>query len=159
MTWPLPQPSAALATDVTAQTTRHADDHNKLAALLAVLTPGPWQYVNVAGGAAPAFNSPWANYGGVYQPLRFRREGGDICRIEGIVGGNATTGTSVFTLPLGFRPANNGRMYSQVDTGTGNPGRLDLAAAGTVTLSYLTGSGAVSFAPIYITFVIDPTTL
>jgi hypothetical protein len=148
-----------LATDVTVQTTRHADDHNKLAALLAVLTPGAWQYVNPSGGGAPAFLAPWGNYGAPFQTVRFRREGGDICRIEGVAGGNAANGSVVFTLPLGFRPAASIRLYSQVDTGTGNPGRMDITAAGAITLTYLSGSGNISFAPIFCTFVIDPATL
>lgn len=159
MAWPPVQPSAVVATDVTAQTTRHPDDHNKIAALLALLTPGAWQNVNASGGAAPAFVAPWANYGSVWQSARFRREGGDICRMEGMVGGGAQ-GATVFTLPIGFRPAQNLRFNVRVDNAGGTTyGALDIASTGVVLCVYVTGSGAFNALPLNVTWVIDPAQL
>jgi hypothetical protein len=161
MAWPPVQPSAAVATDVTAQTTRHADDHNKLASIMALLTPGAWNYVNASGGAAPAFTSPWANFGGTYQTARFRREGGDICRFEACIAGG-TSGTTIFTLPVGFRPASAIRFPMTADaTPAGSPARLDISQAtpGVVALTLLSGSGTISFVSLFVTFSIDPASL
>ena len=159
MPWPPSSlPSLVVSTDTTPQRTQHAADHNALAVIANGVLATAWTYVNPSGGAAPAFNSPWANFGSGYQVLRFRKELGDVCRIEGAVGGG-TTGSVVFTLPLGFRPAASIRFYSQVDSSAGNPGRMDITNTGTVTLTYLSGSGNVSYAPMFCTFVIDPASL
>jgi len=159
MPWPLTQPSAVLATDVTAQTTRHAADHNSIAALLVALTPGPWQFVTPAGGVAPTFNAGWSNLGQGWQQARFRREGGDICRMEGLVLSTGAPG-GIFTLPLGFRPPQNMR-FNQIWDGSGGSGhcRLDVNSAGAVSISAITGSGNVSAVSIACSFAIDPATL
>lgn len=160
MAWPPTQPSAVLATDVTAQTTRHPDDHNKIAALLALLTPGTWVNISASGGAAPAFNSPWANYGGVFSPARFRREAGDVCRMQGLVQGGAI-GASIFTLPIGFRPVTYARSFQQVQATTAPSfiGYVDVTPAGTVLPTVTAGSGVLVAVNLDMTFVIDPAQL
>src|SRR6516165_1049741 len=130
MPWPpYPAPSSTAVTDLTVQRTQHAQDHNALAAFVNGMVAGPWQYVNPSGRAAPAFNSPWANYnaaGAGWQVLRFRKELGDICRIEGMVAGGAT-GNAVFTLPMGFRPPQIVRFINEMTGGVTGPGRIDIS--------------------------------
>jgi hypothetical protein len=151
-----------LATDVTAQTTRHADDHNKTAALLAVLTPGPWINVNPVGGNLPAFATGWYNFGGGWQLARIRREGGDICRIEGFVAG---VPGSILTVPIGYRPAQNMRWVGGADTSAGSPAaafcRLDILSTGVMQMSLWAGggSGNVAAMSINMTYAIDPSQL
>lgn len=53
---------------------------------------------------SPTLNSPWTNYGGGWQPARYNRDAMGTVFVEGLVAGG--TGT-VFTLPVGFRPAQN----------------------------------------------------
>jgi hypothetical protein len=57
-----------------------------------------------SGWVSPSLNSPWTNYGGGWQPARYMKDAAGTVFIEGLVAGG--TGT-VFTLPVGFRPAQN----------------------------------------------------
>lgn len=56
----------------------------------------PWVKVSPIGGG-------WANLGGNYSELAYTTEGNDL-RIRGTISGG-TSGTTLFTLPLQFRPA------------------------------------------------------
>lgn len=157
---PASLPSLVDVTDLTVMATRHPGDHNALAEWLAVLAPSAWTYVNIAGGAAPAFNSPWVNYQQGWQLLRFRREGGDVCRIEGLVGGG-NSGSTIFTLPLGFRPALSVRFggVASMTSGGGFATNLDVNPNGTVTISSWGGTNPVAAGTVNCAFVIDPTSL
>jgi len=88
------------------QAAREEDLATRIAALerrLAGLTPERWHYVGAAG--EPAFVNGWTNYGSGHTRLRFRREGWDVVRIEGIIGNpGMTNGAHVFVLPVGYRP-------------------------------------------------------
>lgn len=55
------------------------------------------------GWKAPSYVNSWVNYGGGFQDGRYRKEPGNVVRLEGLVkSGSATT---IFTLPAGYRPA------------------------------------------------------
>jgi hypothetical protein len=59
--------------------------------------PIPW--INVT-----TFLNSWVNYGGADQVARYRRIG-DMVYVEGVVRAGPTNGwTTVFNLPIGFRP-------------------------------------------------------
>lgn len=159
MAWPPPLPSQILATDVTTQTTRHADDHNRIAAITAVVVPATWQYVNPSGGAATAFVSPWVNYGAGLQVARFRREAGDTCRLEGFVAGGAN-GSTIFNLPLGFRPPAMVRFASCTDASVIGVAQLDIYPTGVVTFHFITAmTGNVAAMSLCCSWVIDPASL
>ncbi len=67
----------------------------------------------VGGTNEPAFANSWVNFGGVYAPARFRRDINGWVTVEGLVK-SGTVGTTVFTLPAGYRPATNCNIYQPV---------------------------------------------
>ncbi|MGW0780307.1 hypothetical protein [Streptomyces sp. NPDC002913] len=97
------------------------------------------------GWQTPTFTSPWANYAGAnYRQPRFRRVGQEVI-IEGLAGtgGTSVTGTStVFTLPVGYRP-DDGYAFPSI-TSTGASRQLNIFATGLVQFTSLP-AGAVSY--------------
>jgi hypothetical protein len=57
---------------------------------------------SVGNSGEPAFTNGWVNYGG-YPALQFRKDPFGKVQLRGAVK-NGTLGTSIFTLPLGYRP-------------------------------------------------------
>lgn len=70
-----------------------ADGDNAIQALATALDGTPWAAVSL-------FANGWTNYGGGYQPARYRKQNGELW-LQGVVkpGG---IGTNAFTLPAGF---------------------------------------------------------
>jgi len=169
MPWPPTQlPSLVVATDTSPQRTQHAADHNSLAVIANGVLATAWVNVNPIGGAAPAFVNSFANYspaqGAGWQQLRFRKELGDICRMEGLVQGGAS-GATIFTLPLGYRPAANRRFPITGSTTAGSPtyawGYLDVQSVGIVYATMVAGGGSGNWTAIdlWASWVIDPASL
>ena len=168
MPWPPTSlPSSTPVTDATTQRTQHASDHNALAVIANGVLATAWVLVTPTGGAAPAFVSPWVNYspgiGSGWQVLRFRKELGDICRMEGFIASGPGNGTAVFTLPLGYRPAQVVRFAQPCTAATGGGGMayVDASPSGAVNFGYLLSSlsGTVSWASMNVSWVIDPASL
>lgn len=64
-----------------------------------------WQFVGTGAGTIAPFQNGWSNQGGGSTALRCRLIGLQRLMIEGdIVGGTAST---IFTLPVGYRPVTN----------------------------------------------------
>lgn len=119
------------------------------------------------GWTAVTFQNSWANYGGAFQTAQYRRVG-DIVELRGLVR-NGTAGTSIFTLPAGFRPPAT-QIFAAVHdvpvtwaTGAASAGtahthsqarptaaamRIDVAADGTVTHYSTQGTGYVDLSQI-----------
>ncbi len=54
---------------------------------------------------APSLLNGWVNYGGVYQDAGYYKDPLGMVHLRGLVkDGTATAGTTLFTLPVGFRP-------------------------------------------------------
>jgi hypothetical protein len=99
-----------------------------------------WHYVGTGGEVA--FQNSWVNRGGATRTTRFRLEG-DVVRLEGGVK-TGTAGTTIFTLPAGFRPAfdvvtpvrvNDATellAYLNIPGGTGNVSVFPSGAAGAI---------------------------
>ena len=64
-------------------------------ALVNLLLPTPWV-------AIATLNGTWVNYGGGYQAVQYRKVYDEV-QGRGLIK-SGTTGTSVYTLPVGFRP-------------------------------------------------------
>ena len=103
------------------------------------------------GWRTPTLAGAWANVGGS-QSARYRRKNG-LVQIEGLVAGGAT-GSTIFTLPAGFRPsapsyylvmANNGAAQLRVQS-DGTVSHIAWVAGGTNALLSL--SDISSFAGI-----------
>jgi hypothetical protein len=68
----------------------------------ASVTMEPWHNVGAAG--EPAFATGWANYGGSFQTVGFRKDPLGIVRLRGLANMAAGGTTLIFTLPVGYRP-------------------------------------------------------
>jgi hypothetical protein len=56
----------------------------------------------------PTLTAPWANYGGGWPSARYRKTIDGLLLLQGMVSGG-TSGSLIFTLPVGYRPE-----YSQL---------------------------------------------
>lgn len=90
----------------------------------------------VTGWTAATLAGSWTNYGSGYVPARFKKVGTMV-----FVQGTTTGGTgTLFTLPVGYRPATN---LNVVSSGNGAFATILIASTGVVSLS--TGTSALSF--------------
>lgn len=67
-----------------------------------------------------AFNAPgllnsWANFGGAYNPAGYYKDKQGIVHLRGLLA-SGIIGSSAFTLPVGYRPANT-EMFPTVSNG------------------------------------------
>jgi hypothetical protein len=164
MPWPPSSlPSATVVTDATSQRGQHASDHNALATLANGMLATSWILINPQGGAAPAFINSWANYGAGWVLARFRKELGDVCRMEGFVANGPLTASGTFVLPLGYRPALVLRYIVPItaSTGGGGAGYMDINTNGQVNIGPLSSglSGTCTWAGIQASWAIDPSSL
>lgn len=83
----------------------------------------------VGDSGEPAFQNSWVNFDtSTFRGARFWKDPMGIVHIEGLVK-SGTVGTTIFTLPAGYRPG-NGLMFPSI-TNSG-VGRVDVAATGNV---------------------------
>ena len=60
----------------------------------------------------------WQDFGGLWVPARYRLDEDGMIHVQGMIrNGTATPGTTVFTLPVGFRPDWDYPMFGQSSTG------------------------------------------
>jgi hypothetical protein len=59
------------------------------------------------GWTAPALTAGWSNYSGSFASVGYRRFRG-VTYLRGLIKRTTGTATTLFTLPAGFRPAQNG---------------------------------------------------
>lgn len=94
----------------------------------------PEGWIAVLGGIG--FSGAWGNVGGGAQTARYRKRGTDV-EIEGAVAGGADGGT-VFTLPVGYRPAATQGFAVMTNVGVAN---ATIANTGGLTLTQRVGTG------------------
>lgn len=118
----------------------------------------PWHYVGDATtGLGTSFGTGWANRGAPWANLAFRKIASS--RIE-IVGGITvgTAGTTVFTLPTGYRPISQQSInYFVVAGNTGNITNeplLNVASTGVVSQNGISTPSATA-AWVHDTFSLD----
>lgn len=110
-------------------------------------TWGAWSVV--AGGdtgwLTPAFAATWSNLGGAWPPLGYRKLNG-VVYLRGMVkttadlpAGNlgAHANRVIFTLPVGYRPANS--MHVPATNSTNNFARINVESDGQVALNWSVG--------------------
>lgn len=88
--------------------------------------------------------SGWGNYSVSWQSLQIRKIG-DIVYIRGMVYRASGTGTTILTLPVGYRPPIQNMFTSMTDTGAG---RTDIQASGNIVAV----TGGVGFREINLCF-------
>lgn len=107
-----------------------------------------------SGWVALTLGSSWQNYGGAETVAAYRRMADGTVRLRGSIK-SGTTGTAIFTLPAGFRPAVSSR---EVFMAIGGPGvcEIDVGSDGVVKVAQYIASGSNSFVSLAgITFTTD----
>lgn len=81
---------------------------------------------------APTLLNSWVNYGGGYNNAGYFKDSLGIVHLRGLIkDGTATGGTTLFTLPVGYRPAARELFNAQSN---GALGRIDVTTVGTVSI-------------------------
>lgn len=90
------------------------------------------------GWTAPTLGTAWVNYGGAapnqHQDAGYRKLLNGTVEIRGMV--KSGTVSTIFTLPVGFRPLKNETFIQLSNTGSA---RVEIFANGNVVVTYLTG--------------------
>jgi len=81
----------------------------------------------------PAFMNSWTNYDTTYNPAGYFKDSLGIVHLRGLVK-NGTNNTTIFTLPVGYRPSNRELQAVQTNLDTNTIGRVDILADGQVTV-------------------------
>lgn len=103
---------------------------------------------------APTLLNGWVNYGGADQDVGYRKNEFGIVEIRGLIkDGSAVNGTTLFILPIGYRPLKNKNfsIWARDSSGTNYiPARIFIAPDGRVALMNANGyNGWVSFDGIF----------
>jgi len=80
---------------------------------------------------APTFTNNWVNYSATFNDCGYMKDAMGFVHLRGLVK-NGTDGSSIFTLPVGYRPI---RAELLVCASEDHYGRLDIATTGTVAPS------------------------
>ncbi|QWP77475.1 hypothetical protein J5226_03460 [Lysobacter sp. K5869] len=112
--------ASALTGDEIVPVVQGGQTRRSTAAALADTRKGAW--------VAPSLNAPWTNFGDVFAPAGYRKDGNRV-QLRGVVKGGAG-GTVVFVLPAAFRPSAQLIMTTLSDAGA--PTRIDVRANGEV---------------------------
>jgi hypothetical protein len=96
------------------------------------------EWIEIGGsGGEPAFENSWANLGGAYETVAFYKDPFGRVHLKGALD-TGTSGTTAFTLPVGYRPAatirvstaSTGNHYTEITSaGEVQPQRSGSAAA------------------------------
>jgi hypothetical protein len=79
----------------------------------------PWREIGAAG--EPAFQNSWVNFGGVddHETAAFWQQSDGWVRLKGLIkDGTATDGTTIFTLPSGYRPVSTQTFVTWTNAAT-----------------------------------------
>lgn len=110
-----------------------------------------WRYVGTSG--EPSFENGWLNYGASWGDVRFRKHHDGLVELQGLAR-DGSQNSSVFTLPVGYRPNQNLIFTTATYDSTVGIGytfrRLDIGSDGSVkvneTEDWVTLSGIVFYA-------------
>jgi hypothetical protein len=79
----------------------------------------------------PTMANSWVNFGSTYAGVGYKMDRGNIVRLRGLVKSGTLNGTAeIFTLPVGYRPAED--ITFVTISGGGSLGRVDITSAGLV---------------------------
>lgn len=114
--------SAAATTDLTVDASGNFD---------IAVSGGYTQFGGRLGGAwtGLSFDSGWGDYGG-FQTGQYKKVG-DLVFLRGLVARSSGVGTTIATLPSGYRPLTSIRFGIDTDTGHG---AIEIASSGVITL-------------------------
>lgn len=99
----------------------------------------------------PTFNNSWTNFGSPWEPLRCYKDKWNVVHVSGMISaGTNAFGTTMFTLPVGYRPVTQ-RIYTGAGfiSGTNDSfGSLVINTNGTVQIRV----GSMLWIAFYATF-------
>lgn len=92
-----------------------------------------WTYIGAPSASiAPTLLNSWVNYSAAHRPAGFYKDSSGLVRIEGLIkSGTATPGTTIFTLPSGYRPSKD--IYFPTAS-NGAHGEVTITSAGSVNI-------------------------
>jgi len=90
---------------------------------------------------APTLLNGWTYHGAPWTPPGYRKYPNGLVHIKGLVAGG-TDGATIFTLPVGYRPAHNVLVSS---TGGNQASRLNVDTAGNITKEPAFGASVAWF--------------
>lgn len=115
---------------------------------LSRLEPGEWIVVGSGVGIAPAFGSNVTNFGGGNVVARFRRELGDVIRVEGIVKTIAATGVEpvrLWVMPTGYIPSSAVQTRQRLNPdNVAGQGYVNIGSTGALDAFFLGSGNAVT---------------
>lgn len=83
-----------------------------------------------SGWIAPTLLNSWVNFGSTFDTAAYRKIG-EVVYVRGLIkSGTTTSGTTIFTLPSGYRPSATRKAIVIVSGGSSVP--LDIDSAGNV---------------------------
>lgn len=90
----------------------------------------------------PSLQNGWLEYSGGFQQSGYMIDKNGFVHLRGLIK-SGTIGATIFTLPVGYRPATT-LIFAAVNSSS--VGRVDVASSGTVTLSasYAAGNAFLS---------------
>jgi hypothetical protein len=92
---------------------------------------------------SPTLLSGWVSYGTPVEAAGYRKTPAGEVQLKGTIkNGTATTGTTIFTLPVGYRPANQ-RDFVTVEGGN-MAARIYVNSSGNVNIAGVTSNGLLS---------------
>lgn len=112
--------ASALTGDEIVPVVQGGQTRRSTAAAIADVRKGAW--------VAPTLNAPWTNFGEVFAPVGYRKDGNRV-QLRGVIKGGAG-GTVLFVLSAAFRPSAQLIMTTLSDAGV--PTRIDVRANGEV---------------------------
>ena len=89
---------------------------------------------------APTMGNGWVDYGAGWYGAGYRKLRNGNVELRGLIK-NGTTATTVFTLPVGYRPVNGSLLFPVI--GGNAIGRVDVATNGNVSVDPITNVGFV----------------
>jgi hypothetical protein len=108
---------------------------------------GAWFALSASGFTALPLTNGWTNAPFATRNVAVSNAGG-IVRFQGAISTTATSNSSPFTLPVGFRPATN--VYLPIELCDAGKGRLYIPPSGTVTV--IDDGGGFVNAPCFTSF-------
>ena len=94
----------------------------------------------IGAAGAPAFQNGWVNYDAVHEPAQYYVDPFRRVYLGGVVK-SGTMSTTIFTLPVGYRPVTNAAIFGMMNA-TPALTRVDVNTDGTVVLN--TGAGTAA---------------
>jgi hypothetical protein len=102
----------------------------------AVFTFGAMRWWNAEaepGWIAATLQNSWVNFGVPHSPAGYRKDKYGRVHLRGLIkNGTTTNGTTVLTLPVGFRPSTTRLLFPAETGGSGAQARADVLPDGTV---------------------------